>query len=111
MKKRFISVLLAALMMVAPMAVPVSAADQVLGQYLYTDIVAYIDNYPIRSFNIKGNTYIVVEDLSQYGFGVTWDGVSGRLVISTTRTAAPAQYTTTYKPTANTVPAGTPAGD
>lgn len=111
MKKRLVSVLLAALMLVTPMAVPASAADQVLGQYLYTDIVAYIDNYPIRSYNIKGNTYIVVEDLMQYGFGVTWDGVNGRLVISPTRTAAPAQYTATYKPTANTVPAGTPAGD
>ena len=54
MKKRLVSVLLAALMLVTPMAVPASAADQVLGQYLYTDIVAYIDNYPIRSYNIKG---------------------------------------------------------
>ncbi len=110
MKKRFISVLLAALLAVAAI-LPASAADQVLGQYLYTDIVAYIDQHPIRSYNIKGNTYIVVEDLMQYGFDVTWDGVNGRLVIGTTRTASPDAYTTTYKPTANTVPAGTPAGD
>lgn len=111
MKKRILSVLLAALMLAAPTVLPASAADQVLGQYLYTDIVAYIDNYPIRSYNILGNTYIVVEDLMQYGFDVTWDGVNGRLVIGTTRTSAPEAYTTTYKPTANTVPAGTPAGD
>ncbi|MBQ8396928.1 MAG: hypothetical protein IJX53_01870 [Clostridia bacterium] len=111
MKKRILSVLLAALMLAAPTVLPASAADQVLGQYLYTDIVAYIDNHPIRSYNILGNTYIVVEDLMQYGFDVTWDGVNGRLVIGTTRTAAPEAYTSTYKPTANTVPAGTPAGD
>ncbi len=81
-----------------------------IGDVLYTDIVAYIDDKPIRSYNIAGNTYIVVEDLAAYGFDVQWiaEG-SGKLVVGTTRTAAPDGYTTTYVPEKNTHPAGSVA--
>lgn len=96
MKKRILALLLTALMLVASV-VPASAADVVLGVVRYTQIVAYIDGYPIRSYNINDNTYIVVEDLVEYGFGVVWDGATGRLLISPERTAAPANYTTKYK--------------
>ncbi len=96
MKKRILALLLSAMMLMGAL-VPASAADVVLGVVRYTQIVAYIDGYPIRSYNINDNTYIVVEDLSQYGFGVVWDGATGKLHISEQRTAAPADYTTTYK--------------
>ena len=81
-----------------------------MGDVLYTDIVAYIDDYAIRSYNIAGNTYIVVEDLAAYGFDVQWiaEG-SGKLVVGTTRTAVPSGYTTTYVPEKNTHPGGTVA--
>ena len=81
-----------------------------IGDVLYTDIVAYIDDKPIRSYNIAGSTYIVVEDLAAYGFDVQWiaEG-AGKLVVGTTRTAAPEGYTTTYVPEKNTNPAGTVA--
>lgn len=81
-----------------------------MGDVLYTDIVAYIDDKPIRSYNIAGNTYIVVEDLAAYGFDVQWiaEG-SGKLVVGTTRTATPDGYTTTYVPEKNTKPAGSVA--
>lgn len=44
----------------------------IINQVLHTDIRAYIDGHPIRSFNIEGNTAIVAEDLSLYGFKVVY---------------------------------------
>jgi hypothetical protein len=44
----------------------------VVGQVLHTDIVAYINDRPILSFNIEGRTAVVVEDLHYYWFGVNW---------------------------------------
>ncbi len=81
-----------------------------MGDVLYTDIVAYIDDKPIRSYNIAGNTYIVVEDLAAYGFDVQWHAEgAGMLVVGTTRTAKPDDYTTTYVPETNTQPVGSVA--
>ena len=40
---------------------------------LHTDIRAYINGAPIRSFNIDGFTGVVAEDLTGYGFGVYYD--------------------------------------
>lgn len=111
MEHRVLSLLLAALMLLSPLALPTSATapGEEMGQVLYTDIVAYIDGYPVRSYNIGGNTYIVVEDLGAYGFDVIWNSAEGKLIISTTRTAAPEAYTSTFKPEANTHEPGTPA--
>ena len=36
----------------------------------HSDIVAYIDGVPIRSYNMEGKTWIVAEDLSKYKFRV-----------------------------------------
>lgn len=44
----------------------------VIGNTVYTDIVASINYYNIASFNINGNTVIVAEDLRNYGFDVKW---------------------------------------
>lgn len=96
MKKRILALLLSAMMLMGAL-VPASAADVVLGVVRYTQIVAYIDGYAIPSYNINDNTYIVVEDLAKYGFGVVWDGATGKLHISEQRTAAPANYTATYE--------------
>ena len=52
---------------------PVQAnIGDVVGHALYTDIVAYVDGQPIRSYNIDGHTAIVVEDLIYHGFVVVW---------------------------------------
>lgn len=112
MKKRLLSVILAAAMLTTPLAVPASALTpgEEIGQVLYTDIIAYIDGHAIRSYNINWNTYIVVEDLVNYGFDATWNPENGgHLVIANKRTAAPDAYTSTYQPETNTHPAGTPA--
>ena len=52
----------------------------------------------------------MIEDLAAYGFDVQWiaEG-SGKLVVGTARTAAPADYTTTYVPEKNTKPVGSVA--
>lgn len=107
MIKKFLSVLLCVLMLAAafPIQVFASYAGNPMGWVLYTDIVAYIDGYPIRSYNIEGNTYIVVEDLMEYGFSVTWDPSAGRLVIG----ARNGKVTSSYRPTANTHKPGEPA--
>lgn len=52
------------------------SADSVgnaIGNTLYTDIVAYINDYAIESYNIDGYTAVVAEDLINYGFTVKWD--------------------------------------
>lgn len=44
------------------------------GYSLYSDIGAYINNNPIKSCNIEGNTVVCAADLENYGFSVIWDG-------------------------------------
>lgn len=54
-----------------------------IGQVLYTDIVTILDGKPIPSVNIGGRTAIIVEDLSDYGYNVTWDGEKRILDVET----------------------------
>lgn len=44
----------------------------IIGKVFYTDIVTVIDGKEIPSVNIGGRTAIIVEDLSDYGYDVTW---------------------------------------
>lgn len=44
----------------------------IIGKVFYTDIVTVIDGKTIPSVNIGGRTAIIVEDLSDYGYDVTW---------------------------------------
>jgi hypothetical protein len=52
--------------------IPLRTGD-IIGEVLYTDIVAYINGNPIPTSNIEGETFVIVEDLINYGFEVTWD--------------------------------------
>lgn len=69
---------------------------------LHTDILAYINGAPIRSFNIDGFTGIVAEDLLQYGFGVYYDDVARTLEIIRLND----QITSNYVPEVLTAPVG-----
>jgi len=93
MKKLLILTL--TLLLISASALTVSAAQpkvgDKLGDVLYTDIVAYIDGYPIRSYNIGGNTYVVAEDLVDYGFNVVWDGDARTLTIKYQREFIPTE--------------------
>ena len=57
------------------------AHGEVIGEVLSTDIVAFIDEQPIESFNINDYTYIIAEDLRGYGFSVVWDADARTLSI------------------------------
>ena len=69
---------------------------------LYTDIVAYINGYPIPSSNINDNTMIVVEDLLNYGFDVVYDGKTRTLKVELNKNKAfkplAVNKDTTHKP-------------
>lgn len=53
-------------------AVGLTASAEIIGQVIATDITAYIDEQPIESFNINDYTYVIAEDLRDYGFDVNW---------------------------------------
>ena len=44
----------------------------VIGEVVYTDIIASINGKKIPSYNMNGYTMIAVEDLRDYGFNVIW---------------------------------------
>ena len=54
----------------------------VAGDVYSTDIVAYVDDMPIRSYNIGGKTAIPIEDLRSYGFDVEWNPEALTLSVS-----------------------------
>ena len=55
--------------------------SDVINSVLATDIIAYIDGLPINSYNIDGNTAVIVEELDKYGFDITWDEMSRILTV------------------------------
>jgi hypothetical protein len=65
-----------------------------MGNVLNTHVRANINGQLIPSFNIDGNTMVVVEDLRYYGFDVVWDGVNATLSVTgfhPNRTVTPKQ--------------------
>lgn len=65
-------------------AMPVIAAA---GQVTGTDIVAYINNYPVPSFCIDNYTAVIASDLANYGFIYKYD--DSRRRVDLTYTGAP----------------------
>ncbi len=53
----------------------------VIGQACHTDITARINGYDIASYNVNGNTYIIAEDLADYGFAVVWNSQKRTILI------------------------------
>ena len=62
----------------------VSAAriGEKLGEAVYTDITAYINEVRIPSYNIDGYVVVTVEDLAGYGFDVRWNGSERTLAVT-----------------------------
>ncbi len=60
----------------------VSVFAKTLGYAKYTSIVAYINHFPITSYNFEGKTLIPAEDLKYYGFNVEWNEYKRTLKIS-----------------------------
>lgn len=47
-------------------------AGSVRGDYYETDIVTYLDDVPIISYNVGGRTYLHAEEMRKYGYIVDW---------------------------------------
>lgn len=47
-----------------------------------SDIKAYIDYTPIKSYNVDGYTYVIAEELRNYGFDVVWSNEERSLRIT-----------------------------
>lgn len=77
--KKIIALFLVTILLLS--AVPVYAND-ILGETVYTDIITYINHYPIPSYNFNGNTLIAAEDLQNYGFNVFWNEYARTLTIN-----------------------------
>ncbi len=75
---RILSLMLAVVMTVCAI-LPVVADDVIIDWVLYTNVRTFINSVEISSFNIKGYTAVVVEDLAEYGFDVVWDGATATL--------------------------------
>ena len=89
------------------MTIEVFKPGQVANSVLNTDIRAFIDGHPIRSYNIDGYTSIVVEDLNQYGFRVVYDNNERTLKIDDVN----GPITSSYAHVLNTQPVGSKAMD
>jgi len=51
-----------------------NSPGDVLGDVLYSDIVAYINGHAIPTSITEGRAMVVAEDLRNYGFDVVWNG-------------------------------------
>ena len=84
--KRYLSVLLAALLWMTAFALPISAArpGDIAGKYYSTDIVTTLNGAQIDAINIGGQTLISAEDMRHFGHAVIWDGKERTLHITET---------------------------
>lgn len=82
MKKLFFSVVLCALFLACfGMAAQAKVGD-VIGEALHTDIIVRINNYPVSSYAVNGQSVIVAEDLRNFGFDVVWNQDTRSLALS-----------------------------
>lgn len=95
MKKLLSPLLIALLIISLSMTGFAYNIGDVIGKTLTTDIVAQINGYDIPSYNYNGYTYIVAEDLANYGFSVSYNNATRTLGIK--RNYAVTQLNTTYK--------------
>lgn len=93
--KKIIAFLMVAVLLVMSTTVFAYRIGDVIGTSLTTDIVAQINGYDIASYNYQGYTYVIAEDLANYGFTVSYDNYSRTL--SLTRNYGVSQIYSTYK--------------
>ena len=81
--KKIVSLVLS-MVVLGSIAINVSAyrIGDVIGNTVYTDIVAKINGCEIESYNINGYTAICAEDLRAFGYDVIWDQASRSLKIT-----------------------------
>ena len=85
MRRKIFKLLSGALtaLFVFPTALGASAElGDISGYTKYTDIAAYINHFAIQSYNYNDTTYVVAEDLRDFGFLVEWNGDNRTLSVS-----------------------------
>ena len=83
MKKRKMVITLMTVGIILSNTIPTFAyRPKIIGNVLSTDIVAYVDRVPIRSYNYQNHTYVMAEELRDYGFDVIWNGKNRTLNIT-----------------------------
>ena len=98
MKKTIIKILCLIMVAASVQVTSFAKSGDVIGYTKYSDIGAYINHYPITSYNINGYTSVVAEDLRNYGFYVEWNGEERSLKITINPTATQiTPYGTVYK--------------
>lgn len=78
-----------------------AAREYYVGDAIYTDIITYINHFPIPSYNVNGYTMIVAEDLRNYGFDVLWDKYNRTLRIFRNSDVTVPNALETYLPYSN----------
>lgn len=98
MKKKISLILLVVTLLSCFYQVSAEKNGDVVNKALFTDIVAYINHYPIQSFNVDGYTTVVAEDLANYGFNVEWNEAERSLrVTSNDKAKEITPYGSVYK--------------
>lgn len=97
MKKTITFIVIVSVIMCILTSPSFAAMGDILGYAKYTDISAFINNYPIKSYNINDYTAIVVEDLRNYGFEVVWNEDSRTLTVGINNSADINGMTDIYK--------------
>lgn len=85
-----------------------AAVGDVIGYACVTDITATICGAQIPSFNVNGDTYIIAEDLADYGFNVVWHP-EDKLIAISRNTDVCDIYTSYVKPYVSPSEIGLPA--
>lgn len=67
--------------MIFSATVSAHSIGDIIGNVYSTDIVAYVDDVPINSYNIGGRTVVALEDLRNYGFEIDWQAENRRLIV------------------------------
>ena len=95
MKRICATVLVLAIFFTGLFSLPVHAG--IIGEVITTDIVTYIDEQPITSYNINDYTYVIAEELAHYGFDVYWRAEERRLDIYEKGGEIPCCYPDAYR--------------
>lgn len=105
MKKRRLPILVLAFCFMFS-CVPVYAA-KIVSQAVNTDIVCYIEDLPIKAYNVNGHIAIMAEDLREYGHSVYYVEPKRELQIFTYfDSLLPRKITAHYVPEENKQPVG-----
>lgn len=116
--KKFLCIILTLSIISSFSCIYISAYNvgDVIGKILSTDIVAYVEGVMVPSYNIKGRTAIVAQDLRALGkdanFGVNFDEATRVLTIKNTDVFGTGNVTPlTFSNSGNKPAVGTPVGD